>query len=77
MISFLQFQNAVVNGDVSPAKKPRKTPPTPISKPANIAPHSTPTQKSIAPAPADDTPKLKIYKCGFCSFQSKDLNSVR
>ncbi|KAI5700707.1 hypothetical protein M8J75_002220 [Diaphorina citri] len=71
-------ENAVVNGEVSPAKKPRKTPPTPISKPAtNIAPLVSPAPKAAPPPSQEDTPKLKIYKCGFCSFQSKDLNSVR
>ncbi|XP_008481965.1 zinc finger protein 319 [Diaphorina citri] len=73
-----ESKNAVVNGEVSPAKKPRKTPPTPISKPAtNIAPLVSPAPKAAPPPSQEDTPKLKIYKCGFCSFQSKDLNSVR
>jgi len=27
--------------------------------------------------PQDSSPKLKIYKCGFCTFQSKELGHVR
>lgn len=33
------------------------------------------TPKSIKPA--ENVTKLKIYKCGFCSYQSKELGNVR
>lgn len=79
-------KNNAVNGDVSPAKK------QPIKKlpQSQFKSQSTPTlvasSPGVTPKPApattpstsgDDGPKMKIYKCGFCSYQSKDLNSVR
>jgi len=30
-----------------------------------------------SPRPRQGFSKLKIYKCGFCSFQSKELGHVR
>lgn len=44
----------------------KKAPP-----PAKLAPTPKPVK------PAENLPKLKIYKCGFCSYQSKELGNVR
>ncbi len=43
-------------------------------------PIQTPTKVVSTPKPAkpqENVTKLKIYKCGFCSYQSKELGNVR
>ena len=57
------------NADVSAANAAmlkKKAPP-----PSKLAPAPKPTK------PAENVTKLKIYKCGFCSYQSKELGNVR
>ena len=44
----------------------KKTPPA-----SKVTPTPKPTK------PAENVTKLKIYKCGFCSYQSKEIGNVR
>lgn len=35
------------------------------------------TSLKMMKTPQDNASKMKIYKCGFCTFQSKELGHVR
>lgn len=45
--------------------------------PAHPSIHSPLKMLKTPPPPADNGSKMKIYKCGFCTFQSKELGHVR
>lgn len=41
------------------------------------SPVNSPLKMMKTPPPPTDNSKMKIYKCGFCTFQSKELGHVR
>lgn len=57
-----------VNSAADAAAALAKKKPLPVNK---VIPNPKPTK------PAENVTKLKIYKCGFCSYQSKELSNVR
>lgn len=57
-----------LNTSVGAAAALAKKKPPPVNK---VIPNPKPTK------PAENVTKLKIYKCGFCSYQSKELSNVR